>query len=122
MQKLDAATALDGFFQVVRQEALANPVFARRLLEALGCTVEFRGEEALAAVDPVLVAVRGADEFRRTFLSMKAKDIAKIGHEAGLVEKDEIRGKKIGPLVDLLWERASERMRDLFPHARHAAE
>lgn len=122
MQKLDAATALDGFFQVVRQEALANPAFARRLLEALGCTVEFRGEEAIAAADPLLVAVRGPEEFRRTFLSMKVKDVAKIGQEFNLMEKDEIKGKKIGPLVDLLWERASERMRDLFPHARHAAE
>lgn len=120
-RKFDAAEALDRLFQVVREEALANPKFARRMLDAVGVTVEFRGEESLAAMDPLLVALRGPEEFRRTFLSMKAKDVSKIGLDFNLIEKEETRGKKIGVLVDLLWERASERMRDLFPR-RQAAE
>ena len=120
---VDPAEALDGLFQVIREEALGNPKFARRLLEAVGFHVEFRGKDALAAVDPILVASRGVEEFRRTFLSMDVKDVKNLGEEFSIVEKHELRGiKKIGPLVELLWERASERVRDLFPPAREAAE
>ncbi len=119
---IDPAEALNGLFQVVREEALSNPKFARRLLEIVGYTVEFRGEEALAAVDPVLIAQRGPEEFRRTFLSMSLKDIKKIGKDFSLVEAHETNRKPIGALVDLLWERARERAYDLFPRAREAAE
>jgi hypothetical protein len=127
--RIDAAEALGALFQVVRDEALSNPKFARRLLEAVGFTVEFRGEEALAAVDPILVAMRGRGEFRRTFISMKLKDVVKIGKDSNLIESHEFEkmeaGKKkkknIGEIEELLWERSSERMRDLVP-TREAAE
>lgn len=119
-RKSDPAKALDSFFQIVREEALSNPRFARRLLEATGFTVEFRGEEALAAIDPLLVAMNGPEEFRRTFVSMKPKDVTKIGVDFNLVEREETKGKKIGALVDLLWERASARMRDLMPRSEAA--
>jgi hypothetical protein len=118
---VDPAEALDGLFKVVREEALSNPKFARRLLDAVGCTVEFRGKEALAAVDPVLVAMRGLEEFRRTFLSMSAADLKKIGKTFSLMETHETARKTVGQLVDLLWERSSERVRDLTP-ALEAAE
>lgn len=121
-QTIDPAEALDNLFQVVREEALRNPAFARRLLVAVGCTVEFRGEQALAAVDPVLVAIRGPEEFRRTFLSMSAKEIKKIGKDFSLIEESETKKKSVAALVDLLWERASERMHDLVPRTRYAAE
>jgi|RhiMetdeSRZDD1v2_1073273.scaffolds.fasta_scaffold2801737_1 hypothetical protein len=121
-RRIDAAEALDTLFQIVREEALSNSKFARRLLDAVGYTVEFRGEEALAALDPVLVAMRGPEEFRRTFLSMPAKDLKKIGKDFNLIESHETAKKTVPQLVDLLWERASERMRDLVPPARQAAE
>ena len=41
-RRIDPAEALDTLFQIVRQEALGNPNFARRLLDAVGYTVEFR--------------------------------------------------------------------------------
>jgi hypothetical protein len=119
---IDPAEALNGLFRVVREEALGNPKFARRLLEAVGYTVEFRGNEALAAVDPVLVAMRGAEEFRKTFLSMKAADIKKIGKTFSLMENHETAGKTVGALVELLWKRARERVDDLVPPTREAAE
>jgi hypothetical protein len=121
-QTIDPAGALDSVFRIIRDEALNNPKFARRLLEAVGYTVEFRGEQALAAVDPVLVAMRGLEVFRQTFLSMKVKDVIKIGKDFNLVESHEVKKKKPSELVDLLWERASERMHDLIPSARQAAE
>ncbi len=134
-RKIDATEALDKLFQIVRQEALGNPTFARRLLEAVGYTVEFRGEEALVAVDPVLVAMRGREEFRRTFVSMPLAGVKVIGQAFNLVESHEFdkevvgkNGKKkkqkksVGEIEELLWERSSERMRDLVPSTRQAAE
>jgi hypothetical protein len=121
-RRIDPAEALDGLFQLIRDEALSNPRFARRLLEEVGYTVEFRGEAALAAVDPILVAASGPEEFRRTFLSMLPKDVIKIGKDFSLIESHETKKKKIGELVDLLWERASERARDLIPVRPQAAE
>ena len=120
--QIDAAQALDALFQIVREEALSNPVFARRLLVAVGHEVVFRGEEALAAVDPLLVALSGAEEFRRTFLSMSMRDLKKIGREFNLFDPPETTRKTVAQVVELLWERASERKRDLFPSLRHAAE
>jgi uncharacterized protein YbcC (UPF0753/DUF2309 family) len=119
---IDPAEALNGFFRVVREEALNNPRFASRLLDAVGYTVEFRGDEALAAVDPMLVAMRGPEEFRRTFLSMTAAKLKKIGKDFSLVESHETARKSVAQLVDLLWERASERLHDLMPPTREAAE
>jgi len=119
-KQIDPAKALDTFFQLVRQEALANPAFGRRLVEAVGYTVTYRGEEATAAVDPVLVAMSGAEEFRRTFLSMKAAEIKKIGEASGLFAKKEALPKGASELVDILWSRAAERMRKLV--GRQAAE
>jgi hypothetical protein len=120
---IDPAEALTKLFAIVRHEALGNPKFARDLLDAVGYTVEFRGDDALAAVDPVLVAKRGYEEFRRTFVSMKAKDLKKIGKDFSLMESHETARMTVAQLVDLLWERASERRRDLIPpSAREAAE
>jgi hypothetical protein len=68
------------------------------------------------------VALRGPEEFRKTFLSMTAADIKKVGKTFSLMENHETVRKPVGALVDLLWERASERVHDLVPPAREAAE
>lgn len=119
-KQIDPAKALDTFFGLVRREALANPTFGRQLVEALGCTVIYRGDEALAAMDPLLVATKGAEEFRRTFMSFKPADVKKAGEAAGFFAKKEALPKAHGQLVDLLWSRAQQRLRDLTP--RYAAE
>lgn len=119
---ISANEALDNFFEIVREEAAANPMFGRRLLEAIGHTVQYRGEEALAAIDPVAVARQGYDEFRRTFMSMKLKEIKKVGEVSGLFMKGNKYPAAVGPLVDALWERADEKRAFLAPRRREAAE
>jgi len=116
-RSIDPAAALDKLFQVVREEALANPRFGRRLLEAVGHPVIYRGEEALSAVDPILVAMRGYKEFRTTFLSMRAAEIKKIGRVSGLLVGANRLPTAVGDLVDLLWDRARQRLHDLYPQA-----
>ncbi|MDX2307668.1 MAG: hypothetical protein NW216_05470 [Hyphomicrobium sp.] len=123
---IDPSTAIENLFQIIRDEALANPTFARRLLEAVGHKVVFRGDEALAAIDPYLIAMNGPEEFRRTFMSMPQKQAEKIALDYEFVRKPA-RGTKApklthNQLVDLMWERAQERVEDLFPKRRVAAE
>ena len=62
-RQIDPARALDQLLQVIRQEAPKSPEFGRRLLEAVGYEVVYRGEEAVAALDPVLLALKGYQEF-----------------------------------------------------------
>ena len=128
-EPLDPAEALDKFFNVVREEALANPLFGRRLAEAVGFEVIYQGETALQVMDPVSVAMRGREKFFSIFSTFSEKDIRKIGEAKGLLQKSTKKAKgtkeqKIehSQLVALLWDRSKERLDDLFPHARHAAE
>ncbi len=120
-EPVDAATALSKFFDVVSEEAAANPQFARRLLEAASIKVVFRGDEATAAVDPMLVAMEGYDEFRRTFGSMTVAQVKKIAKNAGLITQQEKLPTGLFPLIDLLWDRASQQVHDRYPR-REAAE
>ena len=128
-EPIDPAEALDKFFTVVREEALANPLFGRRLAEAVGFEVIYQGETALQVMDPVSVAMRGREKFFAIFSTFSEKDIRKIGEAKGLLEKPAKKAKgskepkvEHSQLVALLWDRAKERLDDTYPHKRHAAE
>lgn len=110
---MDPIEALDRFFAVVRQEASDNPSFAARLLGALGANVVFRGEAAVNSVDPLLVALKGHDEFRTTFLSFSVKDLKAIVKDFGLATTADMKGKTKAPqIVDQMWIGASAKLRD----------
>lgn len=112
-RELDPATALDRFFSIVREEALANPRFAARLSEAVGYNVLFRGSENLPAIDPVRVALKGQDEFRQTFLSFKAAELKKLIKDFNLATASDLAGKtKPTQLVEVMWLGASAKIRD----------
>ncbi len=116
MTKVDPTTALDNFFSVIRDRAVADPEFARSLCDAIGATVVFRGEEAANAVDPVMEARHGVERFRETFLSFPAKDLKRLLKDYSLASPQDMKGKSKAPqLVDLLWERASQKLNDLRP-------
>ena len=113
---LEPVSALDGFFSVVREEAAANPTFARRLHDALGSTVLFQGGDATAAVDPVLMVGQGVEAFRESFLTFKPAELKKIMKDFGLAVPADFKGKTKTPqLVELMWERASLKYADLTP-------
>lgn len=108
-QQLSPAQALDRIFQVVRDEAAANPSFARRMLEAAGVTVVFSGQDASTAADPVIAAARHEyDAFSEMFQSFGEAELKKMLKNFALATEEQIKGvktkpKKIG-FVDLLWE------------------
>ncbi len=111
--EIEPVEALDRFFSIIRERANSDPLFARQLSDAIGHTVVFRGEEAIQSIDPIMVARQGANEFRETFLSFSAKDLKKILKDFGLASAQDMKGKnKPALLVDLMWERASIKLRD----------
>ncbi|MEO0617859.1 MAG: hypothetical protein AAFZ01_01115, partial [Pseudomonadota bacterium] len=93
-----------------------------RLLRATGYSVIFRGADAVAAVDPVIVAGEGYDAFRATFMDMKAAEVKKVGKTAGLFVARETFPRALGDLVDLLWDRANQRREIVLPNYASAAE
>jgi hypothetical protein len=109
----DAGQALDRFFAIVREEAMSNPRLAARLAEAAGYNVVFRGLEAMPAIDPVQVAMRGQDEFRATFLTFKAADLKRLVKEFNLGTAADMVGKnKPSQIVDVMWAGARAKIKD----------
>jgi hypothetical protein len=112
-KQIEPVEALERFFAVVRQEAVDNPKFAARLLDALGTKVVFRGDAATASVDPLQVALAGYDEFRATFLSFPIKDLKVLVKDFGLATAADMKGKSKAPqIVDVMWAGASAKIKD----------
>jgi hypothetical protein len=107
--------ALDRIFTVIREEAAANPTFARRLLDAAGVPVLFQGPDASIAVDPVLVAARhDYPAFREMFLTFPEADLKKMITAFGLGTAEDVRRvstkpKKLG-FIDILWDGACRKV------------
>lgn len=113
--QLNPAEALERIFEVIRQEAAANPTFSRRMLEAVGVSVKFTGPDAKLAADPVLVAARHEyDEFREMFQSFADADLRKMLKNFGLATDEQIKGVKTKPkkvgFIDLLWDGARRKI------------
>lgn len=109
--------ALDGIFTVIREEALANPRFARRLLDAAGVRVAFSGPEALAAADPVIAAAHhDYASFLLMFSTFSEPDLKKMATASGLATAEDVksvpRPKKAG-YIDLMWRGAKHKLKDM---------
>lgn len=115
--KLSPDEALARIFDVIREEALANPKFAQRMLTAAGCQVVFQGADAAKTVDPIIVAGSGDYQaFYETFSTFPEKDIKAMLTGFNLATAADIKGvkgknKKPG-FVDLLWQGAQAKLRD----------
>lgn len=107
--------ALERIFEVIREEAAANPTFARRLLDAADVTVVFSGPDAAKVADPILTAAR-ADYagFRESFMGFTEKDLKGLIKGFALATDEQIKGVKTKPkqsgLVDLMWEGAKRKL------------
>lgn len=106
--------ALERLFEVIRQEASANPKFAARMLEASGFTVVFQGPDAGKIADPIAMA-GSVDEtaFRESFLSLPEKDLKSVIKNFALATDAQVTAVKTKPkaigYVDLIWK-GSERL------------
>lgn len=116
-RQVSPAEALDGIFAVIREEALANPRFARRLLDAAGVRVAFMGAEAVAAADPVIAAANhDYASFLAMFSTFSEGDLKKILSASGLATAEDIkrapRPKKTS-YIDLMWRGAKQKLIDM---------
>ena len=106
--------ALNQLFNVIREEAVANPRFAKRLLEAVGVPVLFQGSNAALTIDPVVAAKRHDHAtFREMFSTFPEGDLKKMVTNFGLgtaedVKRVSTKPKKTG-YIELLWEGAKHR-------------
>lgn len=116
-QKLSPGEALNQLFEVIRDEALGNPSFARRMLSAVGYQVVYTGTEAAGAVDPILVAAAHEyPAFREMFSTFSEKDLKAIMASFALATAEDVksvkakgRAKKIA-FIDLMWDGAQRKI------------
>lgn len=107
--------ALDRIFSVIRDEASANPTFARRLLDAAGVSVAFTGDDAKAAADPVLIAAQtDYAGFREMLSTFSEANLKKMVTSFGLgtaedLKKVTAKPKKVG-YIDLMWDGARRKL------------
>lgn len=107
--------ALERIFEVIREEAVANPTFAKRLLDAAGVTVVFSGPDAAKVADPILAAARTEyADFRESFIGFTEKDLKSLLKGFALATDEQIKSVKTKPkqsgLVDLMWEGAKRKL------------
>jgi hypothetical protein len=108
--------ALDRFFNLIREQALQDRHFGRRLLEAVGVTVIYRGDDARDAVDPVLLAADGRETFEKTLNSFKVADLKTLIKNFDLATTSDMKGKKKkADLIDLAWQGAKGKRTDTVP-------
>jgi hypothetical protein len=105
--------ALRRFLEVVNDEAATNTRFRNRLLFAIGGPVIFAGQEDLATVDPVELAVRYDEKtFQRIYNTMTAAElraVLKAPPNPPLASASDVQGKAKPALLVMLWSRARDR-------------
>lgn len=105
-------TALRRFLDVVADEADLNAAFRNRLLLALNVPVIFEGQDDLATVHPVELAVRYDEHtFKRIYGQLKGPALKRIliDHNLASTAEAGARGIKPPQQIELLWERARDR-------------
>lgn len=117
-----AIAALEAFFSAVRRQAERDPAFASELLTSLSIPVEIRIESsagvqgAMLLLDPVVIAGKGLDEFRRVFGAMKDPDKRKVIKAYNLAPAEGLTGKqapKGEALIELMWSAACAKRKRL---------
>ena len=101
--------ALRRFLDVVANEADMNADFRNKLLFALKVPVIIEGQDDLASIHPVELAVRYDEHtFKRIYGQLKGPALKKILVEHELASSAEAGAKGIRPpaQVELLWDRA----------------
>jgi hypothetical protein len=104
---------LDRFFDELRSEVRSNPKLAARLVKALGGNVVFDDEAKVEVANPYALASKGSKaKFLSVFGGMKAADIKRVLKDNNLATRVDMTGKSVSQLVEMLYERASSKVRE----------
>ncbi len=112
-RRMSPDEALARVFDILLQEIADNPRLKRRLLDALGVEVTFEGDGAAPAVDPILLAARGEADFRHALEALKSPSLKKLARDFALAEPAELSACDKTGLIDLMWTRASRRLKEI---------
>lgn len=106
---ISAEDALGAFFRAVKDEAMVSPAFRARLIDALGVTVLYEGEEQFEGANPVKQAgLWSEDAFARIWSKASLKHIREALKAYQLATPEDMKGKKRPQLVEMLYDRAQQ--------------
>ena len=111
--RLTPADYLDRFFDALREEVRSNPKLAARLVIALGGNVVFEDETRADIANPYALAATGSkSRFYSVFATMKPNQVKKVLRNNNLATQLDMGGKSVGELIDMLFDRASSKVRE----------
>lgn len=110
-EKVDPQVALARFLTAIKSQADIDPNFRNNLILALGVTVIFEGEDDLLNIEPHIVAARKDElQFRAIYNKLPAPKLRSLlTTKSKLASAADARGKSVGEMVDMLFERARAR-------------
>ncbi|HEX5007177.1 MAG TPA: hypothetical protein VFV70_08705 [Hyphomonadaceae bacterium] len=112
-QRLTPVEYLDRFFDELRDEVRSNPKLAARLAKALGGEVVFEESARIDVANPYALAAQGSKaEFLSVFGSMKLPEIKRVLRNNNLATRVDMAGKSAGQLAEMLFERASSKVKE----------
>jgi hypothetical protein len=106
---VSAEAALGAFFRAVKDEAMISPAFRARLVDALGVTVLYEGEEQFEGANPIKQAgLWSEDAFIRIWSKATSRQIKDAVKAYQLATPEDMKGKKKLQLVEMLYDRAQQ--------------
>lgn len=111
--EISAQKALNRFLQTVKDAAAEDAGFRARLIEALGVTVLYEGDEQFEGANPVSQAKRWSPEaFERIWKPAKVPQIKAALKDHNLATASDMKGKTKAALIAMLYTRAEEKSRE----------
>jgi len=102
---------LDRIFDVIREEARANPSFAARLVRAAGGEVTFEASDTKRVLNPLEIAASGGPSAVKTaFERLDAVALRQVLKEHNLASGVDTRSRSKAELLDMLAVRATARV------------
>jgi hypothetical protein len=112
-KRLTPVEYLDRFFDELRDEVRSNPKLAARLVKALGGEVVFEDDAKVDIANPYALAAQGSKaKFLSVFGSLKLSEIKRVLKDNNLATRVDMNGKSAGQLVEMLFERASSKVKE----------
>ncbi|MEM9740481.1 MAG: hypothetical protein AAF829_11485 [Pseudomonadota bacterium] len=108
---MNSTEFLDRLFDVIRDEARANPAFAARLVKAAGGQVTFTERDKVAVLNPLEVAAEGGpNAVRSAFETLDPLQLRTLLKEHNLASAIDVRSRGKADLLDMLAVRATARV------------
>ena len=102
--------ALSAFLEAVKDAAAEDPAFKARLIDALGFTVLYEGEEQFEGANPVSQAQRWSpDAFKRIWNGARVPQIKEALKSHELATNSDMKGLKKAELIELMYRRAEQK-------------